>query len=130
MLKRNDKSGHPYLVHDFKRKTQFFSILYNLAVVYQKWPLLCSDVFPLYKCWQFFSWIGVGFCQDAFMLHLLRWSEKEMATHSSILAWKIPGKGEPGGLPSMGLHRVRHDWNNLAALAALRWSSDFYHSFC
>ena len=35
--------------------------------------------------------------------------EKEMATHSSILAWEIPGTGEPGGLPSMGSHRVRHD---------------------
>ena len=35
--------------------------------------------------------------------------EKEMATHSSALAWRIPGTGEPGGLPSMGLHRVRHD---------------------
>ena len=35
--------------------------------------------------------------------------EKEMATHSSILAWRIPGSGEPGGLPSMGSHRVRHD---------------------
>ena len=35
--------------------------------------------------------------------------EKEMATHSSVLAWRIPGKGEPGGLLSMGSHRVRHD---------------------
>ena len=35
--------------------------------------------------------------------------EKEMATHSSVLAWRIPGTGEPGGLPSMGSHRVRHD---------------------
>ena len=35
--------------------------------------------------------------------------EKEMATHSSVLAWKIPGMAEPGGLPSMGSHRVRHD---------------------
>ena len=35
--------------------------------------------------------------------------EKEMATHSSNLAWRIPGMGEPGGLPSMGLHRVGHD---------------------
>ena len=35
--------------------------------------------------------------------------EKEMATHPSILAWRIPGTGEPGGLPSMGLHRVGHD---------------------
>ena len=35
--------------------------------------------------------------------------EKEMATHSSVLAWRIPGTGEPGGLPSVGLHRVGHD---------------------
>ena len=35
--------------------------------------------------------------------------EKEMATHSSVLAWKIPGTGEPGGLPSLGSHRVEHD---------------------
>ena len=35
--------------------------------------------------------------------------EKEMATRSSVLAWRIPGTAEPGGLPSMGLHRVRHD---------------------
>ena len=35
--------------------------------------------------------------------------EKEMATHSSVVAWRIPGTGEPGGLPSMGLHRVGHD---------------------
>ena len=41
-----------------------------------------------------------------------------MATHSSILAWRIPGTGEPGGLPSMGSHRVRHDRSDLAAAAA------------
>ena len=41
-----------------------------------------------------------------FHLHAL---EKEMATHSSVLAWRIPGTGEPGGLPSMGLQRVGHD---------------------
>ena len=44
--------------------------------------------------------------------------EKEMATHSSVLAWRIPGMGEPGGLLSMGLHRVGHDWSNIAAAAA------------
>ena len=37
-----------------------------------------------------------------------------MATHSSVLAWSIPGTGEPGGLPSMGSHRVGHDWSDLA----------------
>ena len=44
--------------------------------------------------------------------------EKEMAIHSSVLAWRIPGTGEPGGLPSMGLHRVGHDCSDLAAAAA------------
>ena len=43
--------------------------------------------------------------------------EKEMATHSSVLAWRIPGMGEPGGLPSMVSHRVGHDWSDLAAAA-------------
>ena len=44
--------------------------------------------------------------------------EKEMATHSSVLAWRIPGTGEPGGLLSLGSHRVGHDWSDLAAAAA------------
>ena len=48
-----------------------------------------------------------------FHLHAL---EKEMATHSSVLAWRIPGMGEPYGLPSMGSHRVGHDWSDLATL--------------
>ena len=43
---------------------------------------------------------------STFHFHVL---EKEMATHSSVLAWRIPGTGEPGGLPSMGSHRVGHD---------------------
>ena len=43
---------------------------------------------------------------------------KEMATHSSVLAWRIPGMGEPGRLPSLGSHRVGHDWSDLAAAAA------------
>ena len=41
--------------------------------------------------------------------------EKEMAAHSSVLAWRSPRTREPGGLPSMGSHRVRHDWSDLAA---------------
>ena len=43
--------------------------------------------------------------------------DKKMATHSSVLAWRIPGTGESGGLPSMGSHRVGHNWCNLAAAA-------------
>ena len=50
-----------------------------------------------------------------FHFHALK---KEMATHSSVLAWRIPGMGEPGGLPSVGSHRVGHDWSDLAAAAA------------
>ena len=45
--------------------------------------------------------------------------EKEMAPHSSVLAWRIPGTVEPGGLPSMGSHRVRHDWSDLAVAVAV-----------
>ena len=44
--------------------------------------------------------------------------QKEMATHSSVLAWRIPGMEEPGGLPSMGSHRVGDNWSDLAAAAA------------
>ena len=53
---------------------------------------------------------------------------EEMTTHSSALAWKIPGMAEPGGLPSMRLHRVGHDWSNLAAAAAVL--ADFFSLFC
>ena len=58
--------------------------------------------------------------------------EKEMATHSSALAWRIPGTGEPGGLLSMGLHRVRHDWSNLAAVGSSRgnWSPLKFDLWC
>ena len=51
----------------------------------------------------------------AFHFHAL---EKEMATYSSVLAWRIPGTAEPAGLPSMGSHRVGHDWSDLAVAAA------------
>ena len=52
---------------------------------------------------------------DLARMHAL---EKEMGTHSSILAWRIPGTEEPGGLLSMGSHRVGHNWSDLAAAAA------------
>ena len=53
-----------------------------------------------------------------FTFHFLV-SEKEMATHSSVLAWRIPGTEEPGGLSSMGSHRAGHDWSDLAAAAVI-----------
>ena len=69
-------------------------------------------------------------CKELYMTEQLHFHfhfhelEKEMATHSSILAWRIPGTEEPGGLPSMGSHRVGHDWSDLAAAAGavLYWS--------
>ena len=50
-----------------------------------------------------------------FHFHALK---EEMATHSSVLAWRIPGTGESGGLPSLGSHKVGHDWSDLVAAAA------------
>ena len=55
--------------------------------------------------------------------------EKEMATHSSVLAWRIPGTEEPGGLPSIGLHRVGRDWGDLAAAAAAMYKSCHFLRF-
>ena len=52
------------------------------------------------------SWARLSDFTFTFCFHAL---EKEMATHSSVLAWRIPGTGQPGGLPSRGSHRVRHD---------------------
>ena len=58
-------------------------------------------------------------CEESEQLHFhFHALEKEMATHSSVLAWRIPGAGEPGGLASMGSHGVEHDWSDLAAAAA------------
>ena len=53
--------------------------------------------------------------------------EKEISTHSGVLAWRIPGTGEPGGLPSMGSHRVGHDCSDLAAAAAAGSSRRRWH---
>ena len=79
-------------------------------------------------------WINLLVCWSHVVLswtQSLHWSilqpsnkvmvEKEMATHSSVRAWRIPGTGEPGGLLSVGSHRVEHDWSDLAAAAAIRW---------
>ena len=65
------------------------------------------------------SWTRLSDLTFTFHFHAL---EKEKATHSSVLAWRIPGTEEPGGLPSMGSHRVRHDWCDSAALLLCVWS--------
>ena len=76
------------------------------------------------------GWTRLSDFTFTFHFHAL---EKEMATHSSVLAWRIPGTGEPSGLLSLGSHRVRHDWSDLAAAAAVEfiewmlamWQSQF-----
>ena len=60
------------------------------------------------------SWTRLSDFTFTFHFHAL---EKKMATHSSVHAWRIPGTGEPGGLPSMGSHRVGQDRSDLAAVA-------------
>ena len=66
------------------------------------------------------SWTWRSDFTFTFHFHAL---EKEMATHSSVLAWRIPGTGEPGGLPSMRSHRVGHYWSDLAANLPARRSN-------
>ena len=76
-------------------------------------------IFPLLYLYSFLSHTDQQFTERAHTIQasflsyiccLVRdFLEKEMATHSSVLAWRIPGTEEPGGLPSMGLHRVGHD---------------------
>ena len=67
------------------------------------------------------SWTLLSDFTFTFHFHAL---EKEMAAHSSVLAWRIPGTGEPGWLPSLGSHRVGHDWSDLAATVILiGWAS-------
>ena len=73
------------------------------------------------------SWTRLSDFTFTFPFHVL---EKEMATHSSVLAWRFPGMGEPGGLPSMGPHRVGHDWSDLAAVAAVCICSSPTLSLC
>ena len=72
-----------------------------------------APVHGVAKIWTWLSDFPV-----TFPFHAL---EKEMATHSSVLAWGIPGTGEPGGLPSMGSHRVGHDWRLSSSSSRELW---------
>ena len=67
------------------------------------------------------GWTWLSDFTFTFHFHAL---EKEMATHSSVLAWRIPGTGEPGGLLSLGSHRVRHDWSDLVVVVVegVQWT--------
>ena len=74
------------------------------------------------------SWTRLSDFTFIFHFHAL---ENELATHSSALAWRIPGTGEPGGLLSMGSHRVAHNWSDLAAAAApFLWELGLWDVIC
>ena len=65
--------------------------------------------------------VGHNWVTSLSLFTFMHWRKKGcscLATHSSVLAWRVPGTGEPGGLPSMRSHRVRHDWRDLAAATA------------
>ena len=79
----------------------FLGILVKIQIVLSnKMPLKCSD-----NIW--IDRVTLKSCDG--LNNGLPKMEKEMATHSSVLAWRIPGTVEPGGLPSLGSHRVKHD---------------------
>ena len=103
-------------------------------------PTVSSSVTPFSSCPQSFpasgsfpmSWFftsgaqSIGASASVLPMNIQGWFplgltslilEKAVAPHSSVLAWRIPGTGEPGGLPSTGSHRVGHDWSDLAAAA-------------
>ena len=73
-------------------------VLSSLMCMYRTKTVAVSFKIKSINCKQLFYLVQIYAC-------IL---EKEMATHSSVLAWRIPGTGKPGGLPSMGSHRVRH----------------------
>ena len=91
-----------------KPSTASLKVLYlKTEPVFKLLPLTSKPVFPYHFCdARAKSQIRLSDFTLTFHFPAL---EKEMATHSSVLAWRIPGTGEPGGLPSMGSHRVGHD---------------------
>ena len=86
----------------------FAIILYSREELskYINADLAGPSIFAAASPWVFKSWIQLSDFIFTFHFHAL---EKEMAIHSSVLAWRIPEMGEPGGLPSMESHRVGHD---------------------
>ena len=109
-----------------------YSVVLSIIIYFRLWsygtPLQYSSLEnPMGRgaCWATVHGVVEGWTQLSdftftFHFHAL---EKEMATHSSILAWRIPWMGEPGGLPSTGSHRVRHHWSDLVVVVV--WSYEW-----
>ena len=95
-------------LHKYHTKTK---IVFVRSLPLFRWTVL-NNIHAVARSW---TWLSDFIF--TFHFHAL---EKEMATHCSVLAWRIPGTGEPGGLPSMGSHRVGHNWSDLAAAAAYK----------
>ena len=101
---------------------------YLWAVTLQSWMVVKGNVFWIYTASSTTlgaAAVTVSPCSGARLspfapsfCHLMG-LEKAVATHCSVLAWRIPGTGEPGGLPSVGSHRVGHNWSDLAAAAGV-----------
>ena len=91
---------------------QFLSRKYTFRIAISSWWV---DSLIVMKCPIFFFFLVVFHVLKSVVLC----SEKATAPHSSALAWRIPGTGEPGGLPSTGSHRVGHGWGDSAAAAAV-----------
>ena len=97
-------SKHLILCHLLLFLPSIFSnlkIFSNESALHIRWPKYWRFSLSISLSNEYSTLISFIFYFDAL--------EKEMATHSSVLAWRIPGTGEPGGLLSMGSHRVRHD---------------------
>ena len=106
-------SNHLILCHLLLFLPSIFSnlkIFSNESDLHIRWPKYWRFSLSISPSNEYSGLISFTFYFDAL--------DKEMATHSSVLAWRIPGTGESGGLPSMGSHRVRHDCSNSAAAAA------------
>ena len=104
----------PFFLSFFFLSFSFFFFFFILKTQVNKYRHLESFLEIKYSFWKSYSHTWLSNFTFPFPFHAL---EKEMATHSSVLAWRILGTGAPGGLPSMGSHRVGHDWSDLAAAA-------------
>ena len=102
----------------------FFDVLYQACIKHSRKVIVYiyrNNMYNIYIL-ESMSRTRLSDFTSTFHFHAL---EKEMATHSSVLAWRIPGTGESGGLPSLGSHRIRHDWSHLTTAAE---SMNFYLS--
>ena len=108
----------PFVSEFFHLACFFFQDSSMYLIAFNSWIILCCMDIPHLIC-LCIAWRAIWVVSTFWLIWIiLLWLEKEMATHSSILAWRIPWTGEPGGLLSMGSHRIGHDWSDLACMHA------------